>query len=67
MFVAGVLVFAAGSLAGGLATSWTWLIVARVVQGAGGAIVAPTALSLIADTFREGAGPQPRRARRGGA
>ena len=54
MFVAGVLLFATGSLAGGLApTSW-WLIVSRVVQGAGGAIVAPTALSLIADTFKEG-------------
>ena len=56
MFVAGVLLFAAGSFAGGLATTSTWLIVARVVQGAGGAIVAPTALSLIADTFPEGAG-----------
>lgn len=54
MFVAGVLLFAAGSLAGGLATSAAWLIAARVVQGAGGAIVAPTALSLIADTFAEG-------------
>ena len=55
MFVAGVLLFAAGSFAGGLATTSTWLIAARVVQGAGGAIVAPTALSLIADTFKEGA------------
>ena len=55
MFVAGVLLFAAGSFTGGLATSAAWLIVARVVQGAGGAIVAPTALSLIADTFAEGA------------
>ncbi len=55
MFIAGVLLFAAGSLAGGLATTSTWLIVSRVVQGAGGAIVAPTALSLIADTFQEGA------------
>jgi EmrB/QacA subfamily drug resistance transporter len=54
MFIAGVLLFAAGSFAGGLATSSTWLIVARVAQGAGGAIVAPTALSLIADTFQEG-------------
>jgi EmrB/QacA subfamily drug resistance transporter len=54
MFIGGVLLFAAGSLAGGLATSSAWLIVARVVQGAGGAIVAPTALSLIADTFQEG-------------
>ena len=55
MFIAGVLLFAAGSFAGGLATSSTWLIASRVVQGAGGAIVAPTALSLIADTFKEGA------------
>ncbi|HET7420828.1 MAG TPA: MFS transporter [Candidatus Dormibacteraeota bacterium] len=54
MFVAGVLLFAAGSFAGGLATTSTWLIVARAVQGAGGAIVAPTALSLIAETFAEG-------------
>ena len=55
MFIGGVLLFAAGSLAGGLATSAAWLIAARVVQGAGGAVVAPTALSLIADTFAEGA------------
>jgi EmrB/QacA subfamily drug resistance transporter len=55
MFIAGVLLFAGGSFAGGLATTSTWLIVSRVVQGAGGAIVAPTALSLIADTFQEGA------------
>ena len=55
MFVAGVLLFAGGSLAGGLALTPWWLIAARAVQGAGAAIVAPTALSLIADTFREGA------------
>jgi EmrB/QacA subfamily drug resistance transporter len=55
MFIAGVLLFAGASFAGGLATSPAWLIAARVVQGMGGAIVAPTALSLIADTFAEGA------------
>ncbi|HVH66126.1 MAG TPA: MFS transporter, partial [Candidatus Acidoferrum sp.] len=55
MFIGGVLLFAGGSLAGGLATTSSWLIAARVVQGAGGAVVAPTALSLIADTFQEGA------------
>ena len=36
MFVIGVLLFAAGSFAGGLATTSTWLIAARVIQGAGG-------------------------------
>ena len=54
MFIAGVLIFAGGSFAGGLSTTSTWLIVSRVIQGAGGAIVAPTALSLIAETFQEG-------------
>src|SRR6202165_3641655 len=55
MFTAGVVVFTLGSLAGGFATSATWLIIARAAQGIGAAIVAPTALSLIADTFSEGA------------
>jgi EmrB/QacA subfamily drug resistance transporter len=55
MFVIGLLLFSAASLAGGLATSQAWLLAARVVQGAGGAIVAPTALALVATTFPEGA------------
>jgi EmrB/QacA subfamily drug resistance transporter len=54
MFVAGLAVFTSASLAGGLATSQAWLIAARAVQGAGAAIVAPTALALITTTFPEG-------------
>src|SRR5215469_10746390 len=54
MFVIGLLLFSAASLAGGFATSPTWLLAARAVQGAGGAIVAPAALALIATTFPEG-------------
>lgn len=54
MFIAGTLLFTIGSLAGGLATTSTLLIIARVVQGIGGAVVAPTALSLLAETFAEG-------------
>lgn len=54
MFIAGTLLFTIGSLAGGLAIGSALLIAARVVQGVGGAIVAPTALSLLADTFAEG-------------
>src|SRR5260370_25719195 len=54
MFIAGTLLFTIGSLAGGVATTSTWLIIARVAQGIGGAVVAPTALSLLADTFAEG-------------
>src|ERR1700738_4432864 len=54
MFVAGIVLFTLGSLAGGFATSGTWLIIARAAQGIGAAIVARTALSLIDDSFREG-------------
>jgi EmrB/QacA subfamily drug resistance transporter len=55
MFIIGALLFTAGSLAGGLATSSTYLIVARAAQGVGAAILAPTALSLLAATFPQGA------------
>src|SRR6201996_4432600 len=54
MFVAGLLLFSAASLAGGLATSQAWLLAARAVQGAGGAIVTPTALALVFTTFPAG-------------
>jgi MFS family permease len=54
VFIAGLLLFSAASLAGGLATSQAWLLAARAVQGAGGALTAPAALSLISTTFPEG-------------
>jgi len=54
IFVIGLLLFSAASLAGGLAATQAWLLAARAVQGAGGAVVAPTALSLVATTFPEG-------------
>jgi EmrB/QacA subfamily drug resistance transporter len=54
MFVGGLLLFSAASLAGGFATSQAWLLAARAVQGVGGAIFAPTALALIATTYSEG-------------
>jgi EmrB/QacA subfamily drug resistance transporter len=54
MFSIGLLLFSAASLAGGLATTQAWLLTARAVQGVGGAIVAPTALALVATTFPQG-------------
>ena len=54
ILIAGLLVFVLASLAGGLATDQAWLITARALQGAGAAMAAPTALSLIAVTFPEG-------------
>ncbi|MEU4542112.1 MFS transporter [Nonomuraea dietziae] len=56
LFRAGLTVFLAASLLGGLAGSGGVLIAARVLQGVGASIVAPAALSLLADTFP--AGPQ---------
>jgi EmrB/QacA subfamily drug resistance transporter len=60
MFVAGLLVFTAASLSGGLAHDQVLLIASRAVQGIGGALVAPSALSLITTGFP--AGPRRNRA-----
>lgn len=54
IFMAGVALFAAASLAGGLAQSPTMLIVFRTIQGLGGALLAPSALSLVLNIFKEG-------------
>jgi len=55
MFMSGMVLFGLASLAGGLATSDVWLIVARAVQGLGAALVSPAALSIVTTTFAEGA------------
>ncbi|MCW2989864.1 MAG: transporter [Solirubrobacterales bacterium] len=55
MFIAGMVLFALASLAGGLATTEVQLIVARAVQGLGAALVSPAALSIVTTTFAEGA------------
>jgi EmrB/QacA subfamily drug resistance transporter len=55
LFIAGLALFSFASLAGGLAPSGVWLIVARAVQGLGAALVAPTSISLVSTTFAEGA------------
>ena len=54
VFIAGIILFSVASLLGGFATSEAWLLAARALQGVGGAIVAPTALSLVTTNFPEG-------------
>lgn len=54
MFIIGLVLFALASLAGGFAQNDVQLVIARAVQGLGGAIVSPAALSIITTTFREG-------------
>ncbi|HET8582436.1 MAG TPA: DHA2 family efflux MFS transporter permease subunit [Jatrophihabitans sp.] len=54
MFMIGLSLFTIGSFLGGIAESFPMLLVGRAVQGVGGAIAAPTALSLITVEFKEG-------------
>src|SRR5216117_2961583 len=57
VFVAGLILFSIASLAGGLSGvtgSQGQLIVARLFQGLGAAILSPAALSIVTNTFREG-------------
>ncbi|UBU10401.1 MFS transporter [Nonomuraea gerenzanensis] len=54
LFRAGLVVFLLASLLGGVAPGGGVLIAARVLQGVGGALIAPAALSLLADTFPAG-------------
>ncbi|HET8651251.1 MAG TPA: MFS transporter [Gaiellaceae bacterium] len=51
IFVAGLVIFTGASLACGLAESGHFLIGARIVQGAGAALMNPATLSIIAATF----------------
>jgi EmrB/QacA subfamily drug resistance transporter len=55
VFVAGLVVFTAASLASGLATSTAMLLATRGLQGLGAAMLSPAALSLLTELFPEGA------------
>ncbi len=55
VLMAGLVVFTAASLGGGLAASDAFLIVMRGVQGLGAAFVLPAALSIVTNMFSEGA------------
>jgi EmrB/QacA subfamily drug resistance transporter len=54
LFVVGLGLFAIASLAGGLAESQGVLIAVRAVQGLGGALLSPAALSILTVTFAHG-------------
>jgi len=53
LFQAGVVIFLAGSLMAGLASSANPLITARFIQGIGGALILPTTLSSVNTMFRD--------------
>src|SRR3954454_18347229 len=54
LFVAGIAVCSVASLICGISQSEGMLLVARGLQGLGGAMVSPAALSIILTTFAEG-------------
>lgn len=51
VFLAGLVLFTASSLASGLAPSATALVLARAAQGAGAALLVPAALALVTTTY----------------
>lgn len=55
MFRIAMALFGLGSLLGGLSDSQVMLVVARGLQGLGGALLSPATLSLIMSNFEEGA------------
>ena len=54
VFLIGLVVFTSASLLCAVATTSTWLIVSRGLQGLGAALVSPAALAIVTATFREG-------------
>src|SRR5580658_3276847 len=53
VFIIGLIGFALSSALGGAAVSFTMLVTARTLQGAFGAILAPSALGTLVSTFRD--------------
>jgi EmrB/QacA subfamily drug resistance transporter len=54
LFIGGLILFGLASLAGGLSTSAGELIAFRAIEGAGGAMLAPAARSIVVTLFEEG-------------
>jgi len=53
VFITGLIGFAVASAIGGASVSFTMLVAARALQGAFGAVLAPSALGTLVSTFRE--------------
>ena len=52
LFEVGLVIFGLASLAVGLAQTAPLLVVGRAVQGIGAAIIAPTSLAILMDTYQ---------------
>lgn len=56
VFLIGLGMFTGASLIGGLAPNANVLLVARILQGLGGAVLSPATLTILTTTFRDGPG-----------
>ena len=54
LFIGGVALFTVGSAFAAMSTSIAWLVVARIGQGAGAALVASNTLAIVTDAFPAG-------------
>ena len=54
LFLTGLIALSIASLVGGISRSAGMLVAARAAQGVGAAVIAPTALAILATTFSEG-------------
>lgn len=50
-FCMGMIVYACASISGGLAQAGWWLVMSRAIQGMGGAMMSPAAMSILIDAF----------------
>jgi EmrB/QacA subfamily drug resistance transporter len=55
MFIIGLLFFSLASFAGGFSQASWFLVLARGIQGIGGAVLSPVSLAIVSSTFPEGA------------
>ncbi|WP_159476293.1 MFS transporter [Dyadobacter sp. 3J3] len=53
VFMVGIVIFIAGSAACGFSPTVTWLVIFRLIQGIGGALMIPGSLSLISSSINE--------------
>src|ERR1700693_3268886 len=56
IFLVGVALFSVASLAGGLASTQAELVIARALQGLGGAVLSPATLTILLTNYPEGEG-----------
>ena len=53
-YLAGIVIFTLGSLAAALSVNGTWLVLGRILQGSGGALLSATSAAIVTEVFPPG-------------